>query len=402
MKAPQIPANEKERLQVLESYSILDTLPENDYDNITAIASQICNMPVSMVTLIDSDRQWFKSRHGMQLTETPREYAFCGHAINIPDDIFMVKDAREDDRFFDNPYVTGDSNVVFYAGVPLVGKEGLPLGTLCVIDDKPGELTKEQVTTLKALSNQVMNLLELRRTKATLEKSLSELKELNTELENFAHVAAHDLKSPLNNISGLADIFLSQYGDDLDEEGLQFIQLILTASKNLRSLIDGLLQYSKSNKMLNDGHNWIETTAFFTEIKSLFTLEKNGRISIKTDVQSLFTNKIALEQVFINLISNAIKYNDKPKPAIEITLSENPTHYLFSVSDNGSGIQDKHFEKIFRVFETVSNEDRYGDKGNGIGLAVVKKIISSLNGTITVASEIGKGTTFTFSVGKEI
>jgi len=162
MKISEKHKHENERLKLLESYSILDTLPEIDYDNLTAIASEICNTPISLVSLIDSKRQWFKSHHGLNISETPKDYAFCAHAIIDPNDVFIVQDTRKDERFFDNPLVTGDPNVIFYAGVPLVGANNLPIGTLCVIDHKPKLLSQTQILALKALANQVMNLLELK------------------------------------------------------------------------------------------------------------------------------------------------------------------------------------------------------------------------------------------------
>ena len=141
MIPPSIPDNEKERLRELASYSIMDTLSEEEYDNLTAIASTICNTSISLVSLIDDTRQWFKSHHGLDATETPKEYAFCGHAINDPQNVLIVNDSREDERFFDNPLVEGDPYVIFYAGVPLVSQAGLPLGTLCVIDNEPKTLS---------------------------------------------------------------------------------------------------------------------------------------------------------------------------------------------------------------------------------------------------------------------
>lgn len=159
MITPKKHNNEEERLRDLESYSIIDSLPESDYDNLTRIASQICNTPISLVSLLDDKRQWFKSHHGLEISQTPKDYAFCAHAINDSNNIFIVEDARKDERFHDNPLVTGDPNIVFYAGVPLISENGYPLGTLCVIDNKPKTLTKDQILSLDALSKQAMNLL---------------------------------------------------------------------------------------------------------------------------------------------------------------------------------------------------------------------------------------------------
>lgn len=163
MKKPKIPANEDERLKALQEYQILDTLPESLYDDITEIASQICDTPISLISLIDEERQWFKSHHGLGVSETPRDLAYCAHAINEPDKILEVPDAFEDDRFHDNPLATGDPHVRFYAGAPLKTKGGHTLGTLCVIDHEKKKLTANQKKSLWALSRQVVAVLELRR-----------------------------------------------------------------------------------------------------------------------------------------------------------------------------------------------------------------------------------------------
>ena len=144
MIEPKKYKKEEERIQDLESYSILDTLPESDYDNLTTIAAEICDTEISLISLVDNNRQWFKSSYGLNVKETPRKYAFCAHAINDPDNILIVKDARKDERFHDNPLVIGEPKVIFYAGVPLISDNGNPLGTLCVIDYKSKELTERQ------------------------------------------------------------------------------------------------------------------------------------------------------------------------------------------------------------------------------------------------------------------
>jgi GAF domain-containing protein len=196
MLKPEDHIKEEERQLELASYSILDTIPEEEYDSLTAIASQICGTPISLVSLLDDKRQWFKSHHGLDAPETPKEVAFCAHAINATDKVFIVEDAREDVRFHDNPLVTGQPHVIFYAGVPLTNENGFPLGTLCVIDNVPKKLSTSQLKALEALSDQVMILMELRRKKIQLEKSMVLLKEKNTDLRNFATIAAHDIKAP--------------------------------------------------------------------------------------------------------------------------------------------------------------------------------------------------------------
>ena len=156
-------SGEHDRLSALRKYDILDSLPEEDYDNITYLAAQICQTPISLVSLVDDTRQWFKSNHGLAARETPREYSFCAHAILDPTETFVVTDSRLDSRFAANPLVTGDPHVIFYAGTPLIDENGFPLGSLCVIDHQPKVLTAEQLKALKILASQVVNLLKLRR-----------------------------------------------------------------------------------------------------------------------------------------------------------------------------------------------------------------------------------------------
>jgi|TARA_R110002051_G_C8684249_1_gene492192 signal transduction histidine kinase len=384
----------------LESYSILDSLPESDYDNITKIAAEICGTPISLISLIDDKRQWFKSHYGLNATETPKEYAFCAHAINTPKDVFIVQDARKDERFHDNPLVTDDPHVIFYAGVPLVSEAGLPLGTLCVIDHKPNLLSQSQIGSLSALSNQVINLLELRKSKLLLEQTILQLEEKNMELERFAQVAAHDLKSPLINISSLAQLILRQYKVNLGDDGLEMLGLIISSSDSLMGLIDGLLHYSKTESILREEKSSIELESLKRDIVGLFNYDHNLDLVLKSDLTHIILNKTAIHQILINLVTNAIKYNDKAEVEIELGVSESDTHYIFHVADNGPGIDPNHQEKIFRIFEKLAAADKFGRPGNGIGLATVKKIVEKSGGAISVESELGKGSKFIFSLEK--
>lgn len=161
MKISPLPENESERLAALRKYEILDTAPEQDFNDIVELASQICNTPIALLTLLDGKRQWFKAKIGLDVNETKRDHAFCSHAIH-GNDIMLVPDATQDDRFFDNPLVTENPEIRFYAGMPLIVNSGLKLGTLCVIDRKPKVLNEQQLNSLRILGKQVINLLELR------------------------------------------------------------------------------------------------------------------------------------------------------------------------------------------------------------------------------------------------
>lgn len=400
MIIPEKHSREEERLKALESYSIVDTLPEADYENLTLIASQICNTPIALITFVDENRQWFKSHQGLDISETPRSQSFCAHAINDSKNVFIIPDARNDIRFHDNPIVAGQPNIVFYAGVPLRSDGGFPLGTICVIDHEPRVLSIEQINSLKALSEQTMKLLELRLHKKQLERTLFELEKKNLALERFAYLAAHDLKSPLANISALTELFQTSYGEFTDQDGNDILDMIRSSSSKLKEMIDNLLEYSKSNIIEKEKNSKINLEELKNEIVSVFLFQKNCTIIFKSSLSAIVTNKSALEQILINLISNAIKYNDKEYIAIEIVIVECKEHYKFTVSDNGPGIRKENQEIIFDIFEVASTVDRFGLKGTGIGLATVKNIVEALGGSISVESEMDKGAKFIFTLAR--
>ncbi len=400
MIGPAIPHNEEERLSELYSFSILDTLSEKDFDNLTMIASEICDTPISLVSLIDNKRQWFKSHHGLDATETPKEYAFCAHAINQPSEIFIIPDSRLDDRFHDNPLVTDDPNVIFYAGVPLVSDNGHPLGTLCVIDNEPKELNDTQITALVALRDQVMSLMTLRKNKRSLEEAQLQLEERNQELELFAHRAAHDIKSPLNNISQLSQIFTETYASVIDPEGLQILEFIEQSSKTLKNLVDGILAFSKSHSILNSTKSTFKSNEILSGLEGILINDSTYSVTLSTEIKEVFMNRAALEIILLNLIANAIKYSDKEFTEVSINMTEQENLYLFDVQDNGHGIEAKNQTKIFNLFETLGEDDKFGEKGTGIGLATVKKLVVAMGGTISVKSENMEGCTFFFSIQK--
>jgi GAF domain-containing protein len=173
MKA-RIPTQERERLEALRAYNILDTPSEQNYDDITSLAAFICDVPIALISLVDADRQWFKSKLGLNVNETPRDVSFCAHAI-LSKEVLIVNDARDDERFAHNPLVNGTPGIRFYAGVPLTTPNALEIGTLCVIDHRPRVLSDVQKNTLEALARQVVTQLELQRVSNQLANALDKI-----------------------------------------------------------------------------------------------------------------------------------------------------------------------------------------------------------------------------------
>lgn len=632
MNAP-LPSNEEDRLKALKEYNILDTLAEKEYDAITRLAAYIAGTPIALISLLDEERQWFKSDFGLGASETPREISFCQHAI-MHDNLFEVTNAAENEGFKNNPLVTGDPNIRFYAGMPLKTPEGYNIGTLCVIDKKVGKLTDDQITALQDLSTQVISLLESRKTNRLLKNQQKQLtnffnlnmdligvadkngfftklspkwsvdlgftdeelmskpfikfvhpddldrtildikkvsggdwsnyvnriekkdgtyislswsatsdpdtgdiycvardvtkelehskireaelkaidnsvlrvelstdakiiqcnenfltllgyeckevigclhenlvsdeekqnkkyqqfweqlrrgepvsgefkrirkdgkvvwikgaylpvmneqlqvekivklaydvtdrkqaeKELarrNEELDQFSYVVSHDLKAPLRAIGTLTEFLQEDLEGKLTPDLQKNFNLIISRTKRMQQLISDILEYSKLGKQqvkkeeVNTADLLKELSNDLNKTPETFSIDISGKFPV------LNLQKVFLQQVFGNLISNAIKYNDKEKGLLRITYKENKRNHVFSFQDNGIGIEKAYQEKIFQIFQTIDGEKT--EDSTGIGLATVKKLVQELKGKISVSSTFGEGSTFTVEILK--
>ena len=394
-----IEVNEKFRLEALYSLDILDSQPQKEFDDITSLAAQICNVQTSLISFVDKDRQWFKSNHGLDKKETIREYSFCSYAIRTPQEPFIVPDARKDERFSKNP-LTLDGVVIFYAGVPLIDKNGFALGTLCVIDGKPKELSEDELKALNALANQVILLIELNKKNRDLEKIQKELKKKNDSLHEFAKVISHDLKMPLSNIITSTDLLKLILKHELDNESLEYFDYIKTSSFAMSAYINDLLGHYESDSLIHVAHEEFLLNDVLKDIVELLSIKPDFVLEYPKDNPLVNSNKLALKQIFFNLIGNSIKYNDKEEIKVVVKFNEDDLFYYFQVTDNGMGIPDHKINDIFKLFTTADQLDRSGNKGNGIGLSTVLKIVTSLDGTITVNSKIAEYTSFHFSIKK--
>ncbi|MEN8817485.1 MAG: GAF domain-containing sensor histidine kinase [Nonlabens sp.] len=400
MIAPPILENEPERQAAVEKYRLLDTMPEDNYDNITSIISNICKAPISLITLLDKDRNFLKSRHGLDMSESPRELSFCGHAVAGDEEIMIVPDAREDIRFKGNPIVT-DFKAIFYAGVPLVDRNGYKLGSLCVYDHQPRILEENQIKALKSMAKQVMMLFEERFKTFELEKLQSKLYLRNEELKDFAGIVSHDLKAPLSNIIMISEL-LKESEKNLSYQSLEYLGYLKDSSKSMSRYIDGMLQFYRSEELVTEEYDHVSFVDLLEDVISLTIVDDSATVVYMPEIDTtLITNEIALKQILINLVANAVKYGDKTPTKISVNLVEYKTEYEIKVRDNGSGIAPENLTSIFKLFFVATNEDRNGKQGTGIGLATVAKLLEYMDGSISVQSELGKWTEFSIKLPKK-
>jgi signal transduction histidine kinase len=392
------PPDEERRLQSLYAYRILDTIPEKEYDSITRIAAQICKTQASLITLLDRDRQWFKSSFGFQIQETPRAISFCNYSILDPQHVLVVPDMRSDDRFSGNPLVTGEPHAVFYAGAPLITPEGAVLGTICVLDGKANDLDEDQKEALQALAMQVVTKLELHKKLYELTQLKDRLKVANNNLKNFARVASHDMKTPLANIMMMTGLYKAYEGKTNDPHPVEVIRIIDGSARELMSFIDQVLVKSENIDPAGDKQETIDSGALLEKVITFIAPPSDIRIELSGNFPEVSMDKTSLQQIFQNLITNAIKYNDKKEGRICISAVSDAKFNHFIFTDNGSGIDKADLAKIFSGKKTPDKKDRYGNTGTGLGLALLKKTIIKAGGKITVRSEPTQGSTFQVSL----
>jgi signal transduction histidine kinase/ActR/RegA family two-component response regulator len=400
LKKAIIPSNEKERIEALRKYEVLDTLPEMDFDDFTKIASNICQTPIALISLVDESRQWFKSKHGLDAPETPRDIAFCSHAI-LQDDVFVVEDSFKDERFHDNPLATGAPDVRFYAGAPLNTPAGFKIGTLCVIDDKPRNISPEQISALEALARQVINQLELRLSKKKVEKSL-EAKEMF-----FANMS-HEIRTPLNGIIGFTELLIDQ---QLPKESKDIVKYINECSKSLLMIVNDILDVSK----IDAGKLGLENISFnlnLTIEKAVSIvktqLDEKGltlEVELSKNVPPVITgDPLRVRQILLNLIGNSIKFTNKGSISIKVDAQDvdGVLTVTFEVKDTGVGIPSDSINKIFNSFEQVDSSTTRNFGGTGLGLTICSKLVKLMKGSLSVSSEEGIGSTFQFSITSSV
>lgn len=391
MEIPTKPANEIARLNALREYDILDSEPERDFDEIVELASMICETPISTITMIDEARQWFKAKIGLADSETSRDNAFCAHAIHS-DEVMIVPDATKDNRFFDNPYVAGNPDIRFYAGMPLVTPNGYSLGTLCVIDTKPKNLFPHQLFALQVLSKQVVKLLELR-------KKVFELERLNDTHRKLLSVIGHDLRSPLTSLYGLLE--LSEKYDLPPDEFKSKLPEVRQGFTAANALLSNLLEWATSQfehnglkKKVVSLRNIVDQ---IIENNQQQLQAKGNRVENMIDSTcQVLADENMVRTVIRNLLVNANKFTDKGR----ITISNRSVKSMVEVciADTGIGMEDTQLKKMFNWDKRSSTKGTKGERGSGFGLLVSYEFIEKNGGRMWVESTPKQGSKFYFTM----
>jgi signal transduction histidine kinase len=391
MQAP-LPDNEPDRLAALYSLDILDTDSEQDFDDIVQLASKVCDAPMSLVSLLDMDRQWFKARVGTDLTETSRDMSFCAHAI-LGRDLMVVPDATKDARFADNPMVSGAEGIRFYAGAPLVTTDGYALGTLCVIDKEPRRLDVEQLQALRALARQVTSQLELRRYAAVLANTTVRLQELERRKDDLTGLLGGELRAPLRLMSS----YFARLGDTGHHDAEMAELMGRAASGHIRGFLD-LMQHLTSMAEAGSGGESLHmrqidlTRITQRAVEAVRPIAATKQIWILNHPDGppmpVIADPVRLEQVFTHLLFAAVKYTPSGgRVRVGTEIEAGPTVRLDDL-DMPDGLRPDLFPHLY--YGAIANP---GDvPGPDRGLAVAKRILDAHHATVALSDRPGDGT----------
>lgn len=410
MPAAPLPIDELVRVGALCDLDILDTDPEGAYDDIVKLAAELCETPIALISLVDADRQWFKATHGLEARETPRAFAFCAHAILAPDEPLIVGNAESDPRFADNPLVTGEPSIRFYAGIPLVTKSAQqPIGTLCVISDEVRELSEKQIQTLTVLANHAEKLLHLREAANELLSQQQQMRDTEHELSRLGRLAlagemvaemSHEMGQPLYAIAALSaalSVTNEQRTWDYDRT-THLLRKQQESCDHAGQILTRLRQFVRNvppEFELCDVNEIVESTVQFLDFQCR-RHDMQIELNLTPSPLMVLANSSHLQQVTVNLFMNAFEAMDESEASDRsLTVSsrlENDA-VIVEISDSGPGLAVSEAD-AFVAFKTTKKD------GLGMGLSICSRIIENHSGQISAHSREGQGATFRIELPK--
>ena len=370
---------------------------ENDIDAMVNLSATLCNTSLANMHLLENTDYYLENPSSTQINTQKIHSPFCNYLYENNTSIIVIPDVSKDERFNQLESVA-NNGIRFYAGVRLEDTIGNTIGTLYVTDKEPKELNERQQDGLMLLGHQITIRLEEHKNTIMLNKLKNELQNKNEQLRNFAGVVSHDMKMPLANMILTCDLLRSKYKDIIDDEGSKYLYKMKQSALMLSEYITNILQHYESDQIaaLDSEefylHDLIENTI------DLLNIQEECDINLPDKNFKISGNETALGQIFMNLLTNSLKYNDKEKIIIDISCKKDNDYYHFSFRDNGVGIPKEQLPDIFDLFKTFGQIDRKGNIGSGIGLSTVRKLIMSLGGDIEVESKLGESTTFYFYI----
>ncbi|WP_433830111.1 ATP-binding protein [Flavobacterium anhuiense] len=401
MKDYPIPDNELQRLAALKRYNILDTLPDDAFDDATKLVAYICGVPIAHISFIDENRQWFKSEIGIGVSEVPREIAFCNYTI-LDKKILEINDTHVNETFKDDANVTGGFKIRFYAGVPLTTPDGYNIGTLCAIDHEVKVLNENQRNALSIVAKHVITSLELSTKNNQLYAQRKIAERAVLARDTFLANMSHEIRTPLNAIIGFTDLLAQT---ELDETQRDYIGSVQIAGENLLLIVNDILDLSK----IESGSLPIETEPFNLKktLKHVYNLLK---VKVQKDVEfDLFLDaempdmvigdQGRLNQILVNLIGNSLKFTNEGEVTVSVKkIDETEDDYTlkFSVKDTGIGIPKDKLETIFERFTQGEESTTRTFGGTGLGLNIVKQLVELQKGEVHVKSTLNRGSEFYF------
>lgn len=387
MIEPPIPDDEQERLAALQELRILDTPAEERFDRITRIARDLFAVPIALISLVDAGRQWFKSATGLDASETPRSISFCGHAI-LGAEPLVVENALADLRFADNPLVTGDPVIRFYAGIPLRSLSGRKLGTLCLIDRVPRRFGPDDVQRLRDLAAWAESELNL---SAGIEATLADMR------ATFVRLVSHELRTPVTSIVGALELIRSGIAAGEDIEALT--RIAIEGGGELNRVVDNILAIAELDAWQQDLTPIdIELPRFIdAAIEFHVATGRPVRAAMLLEVpRGTFVRAVPkpLDRILRALVDNAQRFSP-PDTDIVIAVAVTERNMIrISVTDRGPGIPAEHIPRLFQPFQQVDATDRRSHGGCGVSLAICHRLATAMGGRLGYAPAEGGGSRF--------
>ncbi|MEM9445869.1 MAG: ATP-binding protein [Verrucomicrobiota bacterium] len=387
------------RLKALRETRLLDSLNEEQFDRLTDLICKLLKVPVALVSLVDKDRQFFKSQQGLpepwkSKRETPLSHSFCQHVVSRKKPLIISN--APGDPLVKNNLATTELNVTAYLGMPIKSPNHEIIGSICAINRIPHDWTKEEIDIMMTLAEFTITEIRLRHELRTKEKTEYKLRKANEDLKAFSYMASHDLRAPLSTVIGLIHILKDEQNNGVASDKAQnLIKRILMASKHMSQLI------SDSSKYINIT-NEPESISFEhislkdpleDAINNLDQVikENNARISIPEELPLIRGIRSLMAELLQNLMANAIKYC-REKPEVVVSTTETNGQISILIKDNGIGISENCNGSIFIPYKRLHSAKEFN--GNGLGLAICKKIVQLHSGDISYQSSPGKGSTF--------